>query len=137
MQLAKVVGSVVATRKEESLSGLKALTIDLKRALLRGRLHEFGDLLDQAWQLKRRLASGVSNPEIETLYAMSKAAGAIGGKILGAGGGGHLLLFVPFTKRGRVRQAVEAAGARVVDFQFEEHGATSWLTTEETWIDRD
>ncbi|MDE2482126.1 MAG: GHMP kinase [bacterium] len=124
-------------RVMESLSGLKALTIELKRALLRGRLHEFGDLLDQAWQLKRHLASGVSNEQIETLYDMAKAAGAVGGKILGAGGGGHLLLFVPFTKRGRVREAMESVGARIVDFQFEEHGATSWLTTEDTWISRD
>ncbi|HET9031031.1 MAG TPA: hypothetical protein VFN49_12730 [Candidatus Aquilonibacter sp.] len=119
------------------LAGMKALTVDLKRALLKGRLQEFGGLLHDAWQLKRQLASGISNEQIETLYDAARAAGAIGGKILGAGGGGHMLLFAPFTRRTRVREAMERAGARIVDFQFEDHGATSWVTTEDAWVDGD
>jgi D-glycero-alpha-D-manno-heptose-7-phosphate kinase len=133
--LAEQTANVVEQRGTvmESLAGIKHLTYALKRALLKGRLLEFGQLLDEAWRLKRKLASAISNAQIEELYETAKGAGAIGGKILGAGGGGHLLLFAPFNKRARVREALEAAGARIVDFQFECDGATSWVTTEETW----
>ena len=133
--LAEQTANVVEARSKvmDSLAGLKDLTHSLKRALLKGHLLEFGRLLDDAWALKRNLASAITNSRIEELYDLAKGAGAIGGKILGAGGGGHLLLFAPFNRRSKVRQAMEGAGARVVDFQFEDQGATSWVTTEETW----
>ncbi len=133
--LAEQTANVVEQRGKvmDSLAGLKQLTHDLKRALLKGRMLDFGGLLDEAWTLKRNLASAITNSHIEELYETAKSAGAIGGKILGAGGGGHLLLFAPFNKRSKVRQAIEAAGARIIDFQFEDRGAGSWATTEETW----
>lgn len=117
----------------DSLASLKDLTIELKRALVRGRLGRFGELLDEAWTFKQRLATAITNDEIEDLYGAAKQAGAIGGKILGAGGGGHLLLFAPFNRRGAVRRRLEERGARVVDFQFEHRGSHSWTATEETW----
>ncbi len=117
----------------DSLAGMKQLAHALKRAFLKAQFLDFGHLLDEAWALKRGLASAITNPHIEELYDTAKTAGAIGGKILGAGGGGHLLLFTPFNKRGKVRGALEAAGARIIDFQFEDQGATSWVTTDETW----
>jgi D-glycero-alpha-D-manno-heptose-7-phosphate kinase len=117
----------------DSLAALKDLTLDLKRALLRGRLGEFGVLLDEAWNFKRRLASAITNDGIEEIYEAAKKAGAIGGKILGAGGGGHLLLFAPFNRRGTVRRQLEQRGVRVVDFQFEHRGSHSWMASEETW----
>jgi D-glycero-alpha-D-manno-heptose-7-phosphate kinase len=58
-------------------------------------LREFGELLDEAWQAKRRLDEGVSNSEIDQIYRCGKEAGAWGGKVLGAGGGGFMLLFAP------------------------------------------
>jgi len=133
--LAEQTANVLHQREKvmDSLAGMKELTHSLKRAFLKGRLLDFGQFLDEAWTLKRNLASAISNAHIEELYDTAKSAGAIGGKILGAGGGGHLLLFAPFNRRAKVRQAMEAAGARIVDFQFEDQGATSWLTTEETW----
>lgn len=133
--LAEQTANVVEERAEvmDSLAGMKELAHALKRAFLKSQLLDFGSLLDEAWKLKRSLASAITNPHIEELYSTAKTAGAIGGKILGAGGGGHLLLFTPFNKRGKVRQALEAAGARIIDFQFEDHGATSWVTTDETW----
>lgn len=109
-----------------SLGGLKDLTIELKTALLKGRYGEFGDLLDQAWQMKRHLASSISNETIDQLYDDARKAGALGGKLLGAGGGGHVLFFVPFNKRNRVREALTQRGMSVVDFQFEWRGAYSW-----------
>jgi D-glycero-alpha-D-manno-heptose-7-phosphate kinase len=119
----------------DSLSKMKTLTIDLKKALLRGRLAEFGDLLDQAWWLKKKLASAISNTHIDELYDVAKSNGAIGGKLLGAGGGGYLLLFVPFTRRERVARAMEVAGGRIVDFQFDGAGVRSWSATDTTWTD--
>ena len=127
----------VATGKSQvmdSLAQMKELTVELKRALLRGRMAEFGDLLDQAWWLKKNLASAISNTQIDELYEVAKTNGAIGGKILGAGGGGYLLLFVPFTRRERVAAAMEAAGGRIVDFQFDLSGVRTWSATDTTWV---
>lgn len=119
----------------DSLSQLKRLTVEMKNALLRDKFAEFGDLLDQAWQLKKNLASAITNTQIDELYDVAKAHGAIGGKILGAGGGGHLLLFVPFTRRERVGRAVESAGGKVVDFQFDTAGVRTWSASSSTWSD--
>ena len=113
---------------------MKDLTHQLKIALLRSHIYEFGSILDEAWTLKRRLATRITNDSIEELYAEAKRAGAIGGKILGAGGGGYLLLCVPFDRNRRVRQAVEALGGQVVAFQFEHNGAKTWSARPDTWL---
>lgn len=89
--------------------------------LCRGNVDEWGRELDRAWEIKKTFAAGVSTPEIDAMYDAAKSAGALGGKILGAGGGGFLLLYVP-----RERQAVvEAAlhGYRRIDFRFEPFGS--------------
>lgn len=90
-------------------------------------LGEFGRLLHESWQLKRQLSSRVSNADIDDLYQTARRAGAIGGKLLGAGGGGFMLLFVRPEDKARVAEAVgslikvpfkfEASGARVVLYQ--------------------
>jgi D-glycero-alpha-D-manno-heptose-7-phosphate kinase len=117
----------------DALAALKDLTLEMRRVLLRGKVNDFGALLDVAWNLKRRLASGISNPGIEELYDRAKKAGAIGGKILGAGGGGFLLIFAPFMRRQPVREALESAGGRIVDFQFDDRGARTWIAESDTW----
>jgi D-glycero-alpha-D-manno-heptose-7-phosphate kinase len=81
----------------------------------------FGELLHEAWQAKRSLSGVVSNPEVDGLYEEARAAGAIGGKLTGAGGGGFLLLFVPPEKQSAV---LEALGGRIhVPFEFESSGS--------------
>jgi D-glycero-alpha-D-manno-heptose-7-phosphate kinase len=70
-----------------------------------GPLGEFGELLDQAWQAKRSLDQGVSNVQIDEMYRLGTASGALGGKLLGAGGGGFLLFFAPPEAHGRLAQA--------------------------------
>jgi D-glycero-alpha-D-manno-heptose-7-phosphate kinase len=87
----------------------------------------FGDLLHEAWQAKRTLSAQVSNPEIDGLYARARAAGAIGGKLTGAGGGGFLLLFVPPDKQLVVAGALdrqihvpfafESAGSQIIFYE--------------------
>jgi D-glycero-alpha-D-manno-heptose-7-phosphate kinase len=81
----------------------------------------FGELLHEAWQAKRSLSSAVSNPEVDGLYERARAAGALGGKLTGAGGGGFLLLFVPPDRRAEV---LDSLGDRVhVPFAFEPTGS--------------
>src|SRR5262249_5028829 len=71
-----------------------------------GSFAQFGCLLDEAWRLKRSLDSAISNEEIESIYKVGTAAGALGGKLLGAGGGGCMLFFVPPEKRSTVRDSL-------------------------------
>lgn len=92
--------------------------------LLRGRtleVEKFGQVLDEGWQMKRALASRISNPAIDTWYEQAKACGAWGGKICGAGGGGFLMLLVPPARHHHVRKAL--ADLQEVAVRFESHGA--------------
>jgi D-glycero-alpha-D-manno-heptose-7-phosphate kinase len=113
----------------ETIAGLRAqkeLAVAMKAALLTGALHEFGDLLGQAWAEKKRMSPLISNPRIEELYQIARDKGALGGKITGAGGGGYILLFCDFTKKHRVIEALEFAGAEVTEFAFDTKGLTTW-----------
>jgi len=90
----------------------------------------FGELLHEAWQAKRSLSSSVSNPEVDDLFELAMSAGAIGGKLTGAGGGGFLLLFVPPEHQARVRFKLnklihvpikfESSGSQIIFFDREE-----------------
>jgi D-glycero-alpha-D-manno-heptose-7-phosphate kinase len=84
-------------------------------------LRAFGDLLHEAWEAKRSLSARVSNREVDALYERARAAGALGGKLTGAGGGGFLLLFVPPGQQGSVREALD--GYLHVPFEFETAGS--------------
>jgi D-glycero-alpha-D-manno-heptose-7-phosphate kinase len=86
-----------------------------------GDLRGFGELLDEAWQAKRSLSDRVSSPEIDAMYDTARRAGAIGGKLTGAGGGGFLLLFVPPERQARVRQTLPSL--LHVPFRFEFSGS--------------
>jgi len=92
----------------EQLHCLKALAMRSAEALDRLRLWEIGRVLNDGWQLKRQLADGISSPEIEEMYDVALSAGAAGGKICGAGGGGFLLLYCDPAHHKAVRKAMEA-----------------------------
>jgi D-glycero-alpha-D-manno-heptose-7-phosphate kinase len=114
---------------EETLAGLRAqkkLAVAMKAALLTGELQEFGELLGQAWAEKKRMSPLISNPRIDELYEIARDKGALGGKVTGAGGGGYILLFCDFTKKHRVMEALEFAGAEVTEFAFDTKGLTTW-----------
>jgi D-glycero-alpha-D-manno-heptose-7-phosphate kinase len=110
----------------EALDAMKELTVAMKNALLRDELDRFGALLHEAWEHKKRLDRGITSPEIDALYAEARRLGARGGKILGAGGGGYLLLYCPFEKRQEVARAMEALGGRPTRFAFEGRGLQTW-----------
>jgi len=84
----------------------------------------FGELLDEAWELKKGLSDKISNDAIDQIYSRAKNAGAIGGKILGAGGGGFMLLFVPPELQPHVKQALSNIPKLChIPFEFEDHGS--------------
>lgn len=93
-----------------------------KTYLENSRLDDFGKLLDDAWYIKKRLSSNISNPYIDEMYVKALEAGALGGKILGAGNGGFLMLYVPPHLQGRVREAMAPMEER--KFQFTQIGST-------------
>ena len=95
-------------------------------ALLTGALHEFGTLLGEAWTHKKRLSPLITNSRVDELYDLAVRKGALGGKLTGAGGGGYILLFCDFTKKHRVIEALELAGASVTEFTFCGKGMMTW-----------
>ncbi|HEX8861842.1 MAG TPA: GHMP kinase [Actinomycetes bacterium] len=109
-------------RSLESLEAMKALATGMRDALLRGDLADFADGLHEGWRQKRRLASGIATPRLDELYAVGRRAGAAGGKVLGAGGGGYLLFATPPGARARVADALEAAGAPCAQVEFDARG---------------
>jgi D-glycero-alpha-D-manno-heptose-7-phosphate kinase len=111
----------------KALDRIKQLTFELKEALLTGNLRWFAEGLNEGWYEKRRLAEGITTDRIDQLYGHARRSGAEGGKLLGAGGGGYLLLFCPLARRSQVAQAMEEAGARVVRFNFEKRGVQTWV----------
>ncbi len=90
-------------------------------------IREIGELLHESWMLKRELAAGISTPAIDEIYETALAAGALGGKLLGAGGGGFVLLFVEPAKRPAVRQAL----SRLIEVDFEVEGSGSRIVVYE------
>ena len=104
------------------LHRIKSLAMQMADALQAGDIAGFGGLLDQSWQLKRKLATGVTSADIDRWYALAQELGAYGGKIAGAGGGGFLLLCVPATSRSTVSQALQREGLRPLQVVFDHHG---------------
>lgn len=114
----------------EGLQKQKELAIEMKNLLLRGRLEDFGDLLHTAWQYKKQLSPKITNSQIDEIYSEAQKAGAIGGKITGAGGGGYLLLYCPFEKKHIVTERVSKMGAEPLAFAFDELGVQTWRVHE-------
>lgn len=106
----------------------KQLAIEMKKVLLLGKLNDFGDLLHQGWEFKKRFADSISTSYIDELYAEARKAGAIGGKIAGAGGGGYMMLYCPFDKKHKVSERLTQLGGKVINFRFDSAGLQVWHT---------
>jgi len=104
--------SILAEQKEkipdrkQVLRELRRMSYQVREELCVGNLDSIGHLLHESWMLKKQLASNISNGQIEEMYDAARKAGALGGKVTGAGGGGFLLLYCPFENRARVRKAL-------------------------------
>ncbi|MDP6437813.1 MAG: GHMP kinase [Gammaproteobacteria bacterium] len=107
--------------KKGDMRELRALADEARKLLQEGRVADFGELLHEGWLLKRSLHSGISSSDIDKVYARARKAGAEGGKILGAGGGGFLLLYAKRNRQAQVRKAMR--GWREVSIGFEPEGS--------------
>ena len=110
----------------EAMHKLKEQAIMMKEAILTGQLHKIGEILDFGWQFKKAMANGISNAEIDTIYQAALDAGASGGKISGAGGGGFMFFYCPGNTKYQVEKALRQFGGRKRSFQFTQEGLTTW-----------
>lgn len=104
----------------------KQLAANMKNALVKGALHQFGELLHEGWLLKKKMSSAVTNPKLDAIYSRARSEGAIGGKLLGAGGGGHMLFFVDPYRRRALEASLTELGCSVVEFAFDFNGLVTW-----------
>jgi len=107
----------------ESLHKTKEIGLRVKEALEAGRVDDFGGLLHEHWENKKRRSQRISGEGIDRWYAAAREAGALGGKIVGAGGGGFLMLYCPPTAKALVREALTREGLREMQFLFDFEGA--------------
>lgn len=110
----------------EAMHQLKEQAKMMKEALLKGRLDEIGEILDFGFQQKRQMAANISNSHIEKIYEGAKKAGATGGKISGAGGGGFMIFYCPGITRHAVIQTLNTFGGEVRKYSFTDYGLTTW-----------
>jgi D-glycero-alpha-D-manno-heptose-7-phosphate kinase len=110
----------------DALEHMKALTLQMKDQLLTGNLSEFARLLNSEWELKKQLDQGISTEETDRVLHAAHEAGALGGKLLGAGGGGFLFLYCDSGKQVQVEKAVESLGAKAFPVRFDEDGLQTW-----------
>jgi D-glycero-alpha-D-manno-heptose-7-phosphate kinase len=119
----------VVSKKEKSIDAMHQLKRQaqfMKEALLKGRLHEIGEILDFGFQQKKQMAEGISNTLMDEIYETAKKAGATGGKISGAGGGGFMTFYCPANTKYGVIEKLKEFGGFVKNYQFVDHGLTSW-----------
>jgi D-glycero-alpha-D-manno-heptose-7-phosphate kinase len=121
--LLKTQQEVVASEKakQKVLRSMVELAHQLKAELQKNNLRAFGEIIHENWELKRSLTSAVSSSAIDDWYAAGRKAGAIGGKLLGAGSGGFLMFYAPKERHDAIAGALK--GLRRMDFQFEPQGS--------------
>jgi len=119
----------------DALHELKEYAVKMRDALTRGELTNFGALLDEAWQAKKRVSRRISNERIDHLYQLARKNGALGGKITGAGGGGFLLLYCEQEYQDGLRLALHREGVHEMTFAFDFHGAQ--VIVNDPFIDHD
>ncbi|MBQ6129793.1 MAG: GHMP kinase [Lachnospiraceae bacterium] len=105
----------------KNLDFVKDLGYQSKNALEKGDLDEFADIMNVHWEYKKKRSGGMSNPQIDEWYSLARSHGALGGKMIGAGGGGFLMFYVK--DKARLRDAMRDTGMSEVRFRFEKEGS--------------
>ena len=113
-------------QNEEALDRTKELAKAMNVAMERGDIRTAGEILDEAWAYKKQFSNKITNPQIDAMYSAARSAGAIGGKVTGAGGGGFMYFICEYDRKYNVAQELGKMGAKVTDFMFEPQGVTSW-----------
>ena len=109
------------SKTQKQLEQLRDLAFELYAELGKGDPDVLGEFLHRGWEVKRKI-DGVTTPEIDAWYEKARAAGALGGKLLGAGGGGFLLFYVPRAQQAAVRRALD--GLRELPISFDDRGSS-------------
>lgn len=112
----------------EAMHQLKQQAIHMKEALLTAKVDSIGEILHFGWQQKKQMAANISNSLIDTLYEKAMAAGATGGKISGAGGGGFMTFYAPANKKYDVVNMLSQLGGTVINYNFVSEGLIAWTT---------
>lgn len=113
-------------KNDEALDRSKELAVQIRNSLRHGDLDDVGKLLGKSWEYKKQFSDKISNPYIDNLYNAAIRAGAIGGKVSGAGGGGFMYFVCRYDKKASVSRALVSAGATISEFMFEPEGVVSW-----------
>ena len=128
--LAEQTKNITSDDKAKNLLKMCGLAKDMKVALENNDISSFGKILDEGWQLKKELASGIANPAIDEAYEIAMKNGALGGKLLGAGGGGFLLFYCEEEKQEQLKKAI---GLKELDFSFERDGTSVIYIGDKYW----
>ena len=107
---------------------LKKQAFMMKEVLLKGNIDEIGSILDFGWKFKKQLATAITNPQIDEIYNAAINAGAVGGKISGAGGGGFFFFYCPENTRYQVINELNNFGGKVRKFHFTDEGLVTWTS---------
>jgi D-glycero-alpha-D-manno-heptose-7-phosphate kinase len=110
----------------DALKEMKDQSFAMKEMILKGNLSAFANILHEAWLVKKRTSSKISNPQIERIYDSACEHGAIAGKVSGAGGGGFMMFIVEPTRKLEVIRMLEKETGKVMSCQFSKRGATAW-----------
>jgi D-glycero-alpha-D-manno-heptose-7-phosphate kinase len=113
---------VTSNSTVDAMHKIKEIGYEVKEALIKGEVCTFGKLLNEHWLVKKSVSDKMSNPDIDHWYDLAMANGALGGKVMGAGGGGFLLFCVSDGKRKHLRKTLEDAGLRYMNFKFDWEG---------------
>lgn len=114
----------------EAMHQLKEQAKMMKEAMLKGKLKQIGEILNYGFEQKKQMAASISNTSIDNIYAAAQQAGATGGKISGAGGGGFMFFYCPANTRYQVIETLANFGGDVKPYHFVKHGLTTWTITE-------
>lgn len=110
----------------EAMHRIKQSAMEMKLAVLKGDMDDFARILREAWEDKKKMAEGISNPMIQEVIDVATAAGAKAGKVSGAGGGGFIMFVVDPVRKKEVEKALSALSGFVLPFQFTDGGAHGW-----------
>lgn len=111
----------------QATAKLKEQSTMMKEAILKGKFDEIGEILSYGWKYKKEMANGITNPLLDDIYETAIRAGATGGKISGAGGGGFMMFYCPGNSRYNVIQSLQRFGGEFRRFKFEPNGNQSWI----------
>ena len=109
----------------------KLMAHEMKSRILKGKLDDFGELLHEAWEIKKHFSKNITNKKLDKIYDFAIKNGALGGKLLGAGNGGYFIFYVPTFKKIEFIKNMTKKGFDLETFTFDNHGLRSWITKQE------